>query len=202
MTVRPDTNTLTPLLQFNDVAFGISRIDHAKGTNAIDFCCSNLSDGGTASRNHRLQCLVHIVNGTCNVSEPALVREGHAAINEFVIAENLERRAVLAIARQTQVHARKMCVRDLWARIRIPRSRSEPIFSNLWQSDLCERTWRGLALFCPSVKFPILTPYLVYADECSGNRIEMLLSQPDDRILPRRLLSNRSGRCRPAQCLR
>jgi hypothetical protein len=29
---------LTPLLQFNDVAFGISHIDNAKETDAIYFC--------------------------------------------------------------------------------------------------------------------------------------------------------------------
>ncbi len=35
--------------------------------------------------------------------------------------------------------------------------KSEPVFSNLWQSDLCERTWLGLALFPPSGKvFQIL----------------------------------------------
>src|SRR6266496_6651576 len=110
MTVRLDTNALIPLLQFNNVAFGISRIGDAKETDTIYFCCSNLSDRTATSRNHRLQRLVHIVNRKCNVSEPALVRGGHAEINEFVIAENLERRAILAVARQTQVHAGKMCV--------------------------------------------------------------------------------------------
>src|SRR5207302_7644559 len=35
---------------------------------------------------------------------------------------------------------------------------------------------------------------LVYADECSWDRVEMLLSRSADRILPRRFLSNRTGR--------
>jgi hypothetical protein len=108
MTVRPDTNALTPLLQFNDVAFGISRIDDAKETDTIYFCCGNLSDGTATGRNYGLQRLVHIVNRKCNVSEPALIRGWRTAINEFVIAENLERGAILAIARQTQVDAGKM----------------------------------------------------------------------------------------------
>jgi hypothetical protein len=51
MTVRLD-NALTPLLQFNDVPFGISRVDDVKATDAIYFCCSNLSDGAAASGNH------------------------------------------------------------------------------------------------------------------------------------------------------
>src|SRR6266566_6276800 len=112
MTIRLDTNALTPLLQFDNIAFGISRIDNAKNADAIYFCCGNPSDGAAASRNHRLQRLVHIVNGKCNVSEPALVRDRHAEFNEFVIAENLERRAILAIAGQAQMNAGKMRVSD------------------------------------------------------------------------------------------
>src|SRR6266516_4099638 len=150
MTIRLDTNALTPLLQFDNIAFGISRIDNAKNADAIYFCCGNPSDGAAASRNHRLQRLVHIVNGKCNVSEPALVRDRHAEFNEFVIAENLERRAILAIAGQAQMNAGKM---RLSARIRIRQCKNEPVFSSLWQSDLCERTWLGLALFPPLVKF-------------------------------------------------
>src|SRR5215831_11352531 len=45
------------------------------------------------------------------MSEPAPVRCRHPTFNESVITEDLERRAVIAIARQTQVDARKMCVR-------------------------------------------------------------------------------------------
>src|SRR5438105_15871100 len=112
MTVRLDTNALTPLLQFNDVAFRISRIDNAKNADAIYFCCRNPSDGAAASRNHRLQRLVHIVNGKCNVREPALVRDWHAAFSEFVITENLQRRAIFTIAGQAQMNAGKMRVWD------------------------------------------------------------------------------------------
>src|SRR5438094_7722079 len=111
MTVRLDTNALTPPLQFNDVAFRISRIDDAKETDTIYFFCGNLSDSTATSRNHRLQRLVHIVNCECDVSEPALVRHRHPTFNEFVIAENLESRPIVPIARQTQVYARKLCIR-------------------------------------------------------------------------------------------
>src|SRR2546425_13350203 len=102
MTIRLDTNALTPLLQFDNIAFGISRIDDAKETDTIYFCCSNLSDGTATSRNYRLQRLVHIINRKCNVSEPALVRGRHFAVDKLIIADNLERRAIIGIAGQTQ----------------------------------------------------------------------------------------------------
>jgi len=96
---------LTPLLQLDDVAFGISRVDDVKATDAIYFCCSNLSDGAAASGNHCLQRLVYIVYRKCNVRESVLVRDWHATFNEFVIAENLEGRAIFTIDRQTQMNA-------------------------------------------------------------------------------------------------
>src|SRR5215472_14690080 len=112
MTVRLDTNALTPLLQFDDVAFGISGIDNTKNADAGYFCRSNPPDGTATSRNYRLHCLVHVVNRKCNVSQPALIRDWHAVFNEFVIAENLEGRAIFTIARQAQKNAGKMRIRD------------------------------------------------------------------------------------------
>ena len=54
-------------------------------------------------------------------------------------------------------------------------TRIELTFSSLLQSALYERTSLGLALFPPKVS-QILALSLVYADECSGDRVEMLLS--------------------------
>src|SRR5205807_8616257 len=100
----------TPLLQFNDIAFRISRVDDAEHTNTVYFCCRRLSHGVAAGDHNSLQSLIYIIDGKCNVSEPALVCGWEVRFDQLVIAENLERRTILIVARHSHMNTSKMCV--------------------------------------------------------------------------------------------
>ena len=104
----PGILPLGPLLQFNNIAFRISRIHNAKAANPIYFCCCNASHCAAAGRNYCLQRLIHGFDRKRDMSETALVRCWEIALYEFVVAENLKCRTVIAIARQTQVNAGKV----------------------------------------------------------------------------------------------
>src|SRR4029453_10473440 len=97
----------TPLLQFYNISFRISRIHDSKNTDASYFCGNNVSDCAAASRNHCLERLVYIVHRKCDVTEPALVRRRQFGLDQSIIAENLKRRTIITIAGQSQMNAAK-----------------------------------------------------------------------------------------------
>jgi hypothetical protein len=101
---------LTPPLEFNDIAFRISGIHNAKRTHTLHFGRFDISHCAAASRNHRLQGFIHVVDCKGNVTEPASVRFREFALDQLIVAENLKRRAIIAIAGQTQMNAGKMRV--------------------------------------------------------------------------------------------
>src|SRR5207248_9565782 len=101
---------LTPLLQFNDIPLRISRIHHAKRTDSLYFRRFDISYCATASGNYGVQCFIYIVDCECNVTEPAPVRRRQAALDQLIVAEDLKRRAIIAVAGQTQMNAGKMPV--------------------------------------------------------------------------------------------
>src|SRR4029077_10562870 len=82
-----DVSALTPLLQFNNIAFRISRVHNAQSTGPIHFCCChvshcadavvcgccNVSDCAAAGGRDRLHRLIHVLDPKCNMTDPALV---------------------------------------------------------------------------------------------------------------------------------
>src|SRR6266403_5398805 len=98
-----DVTALTPLLQFNNIAFRISRVHNAKSTDPIHFCCSNVPHCASAGGRDRLQRLIHVLDPKCNMTEPALVWCRQSALDHLIVAENLKRRSVIDVAGQAQV---------------------------------------------------------------------------------------------------
>ncbi len=105
-----DVSALTPLLQFNNIAFRISRVHNAKSTDPIHFCCCNVSHRAAAGGRDRQQRVIHVLDPKCNMTEPALVWLRQSALDHLIVAENLKRRSVIVVAGQTQVKAGKMRV--------------------------------------------------------------------------------------------
>src|SRR4029077_17880848 len=91
----------TPLLQFNNISFRISRVHDSKDTEPRYFCGNDVSHCAAASRNHCLQSLVYIVHRKCDVTEPAPVRGRQFGLDQLSIAENLKCQTIIAIAGQS-----------------------------------------------------------------------------------------------------
>src|SRR5213593_4088502 len=91
---------LSPLLEFNNVAFWIARINNAKRTDTSYFCRRNVAHCAAACRNHRLQRLIDVVDCKCDVREPALVRCRQAVLDHLIITENFKCRTVITVAGQ------------------------------------------------------------------------------------------------------
>jgi hypothetical protein len=102
----------TPLLQLNNIAFRISRINHAKQTNAVHFCRGNFSHRAAACCNHCLQRLIDIVDRKCNVREATLISSRRFAFDQLIVAENLERRSIVPVSGQKQMNSAQMRVWD------------------------------------------------------------------------------------------
>ena len=79
-----DVSALTPLLQFNNIAFRISRVHSAKSTDPIHFCCCNVSHCAAAGGHDRLQRLIHVLDPKCNMTEPALVWLRQSALDHLM----------------------------------------------------------------------------------------------------------------------
>src|SRR6266403_6178526 len=101
MTIPLGTTALSPLLEFNNVAFRIACVNNAKRADTIYLCRRNLSDCAAARCNHRLQRLIDVVDCKCDVREAALVRCWQAVLDQLIITENLKCRTVITIAGQT-----------------------------------------------------------------------------------------------------
>jgi hypothetical protein len=95
----PGILPLGPLLQFNNIAFRISRIHNPKTTNPIYFCCCDVSHCAAASPNYRLQRLIHVFDRKRDMRETALVRCWEIALYQLLVTENLKCRTIIAIAR-------------------------------------------------------------------------------------------------------
>src|SRR6266700_2511945 len=75
----------TPLLQLYDVAFRISRINHAKQSNAVYFCRGDFSHYSPAGCDYCLQRFIHVFHRECNVAESALVSSRQSAFDQLIV---------------------------------------------------------------------------------------------------------------------
>src|SRR5437867_10999921 len=91
---------LTPLLKFNNIPFRIARINNAKRADTIYFCRRNVAHCAAAGDNHRLQRLIDVVDGKCDVRELALVRCRQAVLDQLSMAEILKWPTVITVAGQ------------------------------------------------------------------------------------------------------
>src|SRR6266480_4084222 len=119
MTACLVTNKLTacgspPLLQLYDVAFGVARINYTKQANTFYFGLGNFAHYAAAGFDHCLQGLIDIIHRKCDVGESALVTFRQLAFYQVIVAEDFQRRAIVAIPGQAQMNAMKM---RIWNRV-------------------------------------------------------------------------------------
>src|SRR4030095_5577462 len=104
----------SPLLELNNIAFRISRIDDVEQATTVYLHASNLSDRSTAGCDDCLQRFIDIVHRKCDVREAALISSRQFAFDQLIVAEDLQSRSIVSITGQAQMNAAKVRV---WNRV-------------------------------------------------------------------------------------